>query len=192
MPDNHQSKDIRPSLPLAANEGIGYLFEAYHGRIYQVCFRLMGQQQEAEDITQDVFLKAYQAYDRFRGDSDPGTWLYRIAVNQCLNQQRKQRRQRWLALDFWNENTDEALDEKGRVGGADEHLQEADKKRIVRAAISELPERQRVALILSRYDRLSYQDIAVVMACSISSVESLLHRSKFNLAKRLRPYLQDL
>lgn len=192
MSENHHNKDIRPSLPASADEGIGYLFDTHHSRIYRVCYRLMGQQQEAEDITQDVFLKAYQAYDTFRGDSDPGTWLYRIAVNQCLNRQRKQRRIRWLSLDFWNETTDEALGEQGRVAGMDEHMQEADKERIVRAAISELPERQRVALILSRYDHLSYQDIAAVMSCSISSVESLLHRSKLNLAKRLRPYLKDL
>lgn len=192
MSESPDQKKNNPVLPSTADEGVGYLFDVYHIRVYQVCYRLLGQQQEAEDITQDVFLKAYKAYDQFRGDSDPGTWLYRIAVNQCLNRQRKQRRIRWLALDFWNENADEPLGDQGRVAGADEQMEEADKERLVRTAISELPKRQRVALILSRYERLSYLEIAAVMSCSVSSVESLLHRSKLNLAKRLRPYLKDL
>lgn len=192
MSDHADRPKNSPPLSSESDETIRQLFEAYHDRIYQVCLRFMRHEQEAEDITQEVFLKACEAYDRFRGDADPGTWLYRIAVNQCLNRQRQQRRRRWLSLDFWNEADMDTLGEKGRIPGADEQLQAADKERLVREAISRLPDRQRTALILSRYDRLSYQEIAEIMTCSVSSVESLLHRSKLNLARHLRPFLDDL
>ena len=152
----------------------------------------MEHPQEAEDITQEVFVRAMEAYDRFRGDADPGTWLYRIAVNQCLNVRRRKRRLQWLALDFWNEGADEAASHDNRSVGAEEELQQADRERIVGKAIDALPERQRTALILSHFERMPYKSIARVMDCSPSAVESLLHRAKTNLGKRLRPLLGDL
>lgn len=152
----------------------------------------MGNPQEAEDITQDVFVRAMQAYDRFRGDADPGTWLYRIAVNQCLNVRRRKRRLQWMALDFWNEGVDETTWPVARSGGVEDDLQQTDRERIVGKAIDALPERQRTALILSHFERMSYKAIAEAMDCTPSAVESLLHRAKTNLARRLRPHLDDL
>ena len=152
----------------------------------------MGHPQEAEDITQDVFVRAFQAYDRFRGDADPGTWLYRIAVNQCLNVRRRKRRLQWLALDFWNEGADETTVVRDRSGGVEEELQQKDRERIVRKAMDALPERQRAALILSHFERMSQKAIAEALDCTPSAVESLLHRAKSNLGKRLRPFMDDL
>ncbi len=182
----------RGDAPEDKQEVLRRLFEAWHGRIYQTCFRLMGHPQEAEDITQDVFVRAFQAYDRFRGDADPGTWLYRIAVNQCLNVRRRKRRLQWLALDFWNEGVDETTIGRDRRGGVDEDMQQADRERIVGGAIDALPERQRAALILAHFERMSYKAIAEAMDCTPSAVESLLHRAKSNLGKRLRPFMDDL
>ena len=192
MAANQQSGDRRKDTPEDRQEVFRRLFETWHGRIYQTCYRLMGHPQEAEDITQEVFVRAMEAYDRFRGDADPGTWLYRIAVNQCLNVRRRKRRLQWLALDFWNEGADEATARGNRSGGAEEDLQQADRERIVGKAIDGLPERQRTALILSHFERMSYKAISQAMECSPSAVESLLHRAKTNLGKRLRPLLGDL
>ena len=133
-----------------------------------------------------------QAYDRFRGDADPGTWLYRIAVNQCLNVRRRKRRLQWLALDFWNEGADQTAWTGNRSGGVEDDLQQTDRERIVGKAIDALPERQRTALILSHFERMTYMAIAGAMDCTPSAVESLLHRAKSNLGRRLRPHLGDL
>ena len=190
--EKQQSGDRREDAPEDRQEVFRRLFDAWHTRIYQTCYRLMEHPQEAEDITQEVFVRAMEAYDRFRGDADPGTWLYRIAVNQCLNVRRRKRRLQWLALDFWNEGADEATSHDNRSVGAEEELQQSDRERIVGKAIDALPERQRTALILSHFERMPYKSIGRVMDCSPSAVESLLHRAKTNLGKRLRPLLGDL
>ena len=192
MAETQRSGPDRDDAPDDRQEVFRRLFDAWHGRIYQTCFRLTGHPQEAEDITQDVFVRAMQAYDRFRGDADPGTWLYRIAVNQCLNVRRRKRRLQWLALDFWNEGVDETTKPGERSGGVEDELQQTDRERIVGKAIDALPERQRTALILSHFERMSYKAIADAMDCTPSAVESLLHRAKTNLARRLRPHLDDL
>ncbi len=192
MPDTHRSGELREHAPENRQEIFRRLFDAWHGRIYQTCYRLMGNPQEAEDITQDVFVRAMQAYDRFRGDADPGTWLYRIAVNQCLNVRRRKRRLQWLTLDFWNEGADDSAVLRDRSASVEEDIQQADRERIVGKAIDALPERQRTALILSHFERMSYKAIAEAMDCSPSAVESLLHRAKTNLGRRLRPHLDEL
>ncbi len=192
MPESHRSGDLRGNASAETQEVFRKLFDAWHARIYQTCYRLMGNPQDAEDITQDVFVRAMQAYDRFRGDADPGTWLYRIAVNQCLNVRRRKRRLQWLALDFWNEGADDTAVFRDRGSSAEDDLQQADRERIVGEAIDGLPDRQRAALILSHFERLSYKAIAETMDCSPSAVESLLHRAKTNLGKRLRPLLDEL
>ena len=192
MPESHRSGDLRGNAPADTREVFRKLFDAWHARIYQTCYRLMGNPQDAEDITQDVFVRAMQAYDRFRGDADPGTWLYRIAVNQCLNVRRRKRRLQWLALDFWNEGADDTAVFRDRGSSAEDDLQQADRERIVGEAIDGLPDRQRAALILSHFERLPYKAIAEAMDCSPSAVESLLHRGKTNLGKRLRPLLDEL
>lgn len=192
MSETHRSGERAGSAPEDRQEVFRRLFDAWHGRIYQTCYRLMGNPQEAEDITQDVFVRAMQAYDRFRGDADPGTWLYRIAVNQCLNVRRRKHRLQWLALDFWNEGADETAVLRDRNGSVEEDLQQADRERIVGEAIDALPERQRTALILSHFERMSYKAIAEAMDCTPSAVESLLHRAKTSLGRRLRPCLDEL
>jgi RNA polymerase sigma-70 factor (ECF subfamily) len=176
------------ALPGDAQKGIRQLFERYSTHVFNVCMRMLGNRQEADDITQDVFVRAFNAYTRFRGEADPGTWLYRIAVNLCLNHQAKQKRRQWLSIDFLQSHSGE-FSFPDREIRADERVQKEALERHVQDAINLLPERQRVALILSRYEELSYQKIAETMDCSISSVESLIHRAKQNLAKRLRPYM---
>lgn len=190
--ENQHSGNRRADASEDRQEVFRRLFDAWHMRIYQTCYRLLGQPQEAEDVTQDVFVRAMEAYDRFRGDADPGTWLYRIAVNQCLNIRRRKQRLKWLALDFWNEGADEATAHGSRGGSAEDDLQRADRERIVGKAIDALPDRQRAALILSHFERMSHKSIAQAMDTTPSAVESLLHRARTNLGKRLRPSLDDL
>ena len=162
------------------------IVEAHQALVFNVCLRMLGDWHEAQDLTQDVFFKAYKALPQLRGEAKVSTWLYRIAVNLCLNHQRRRKRERWLSLDW--------LFERGGAHAAGVPAVEAtpatalaqqEKEGLVQAAIRSLPEKQSVALVLSVYERLSYQEIAAVMGCSVASVESRLHRAKENLAKTL-------
>ena len=178
-------------MPMDPNKAIRTLFDRYHSSVFNLCMRLLGNREEAEDITQDVFVRAHKAYHRFRGDANPGTWLYRIAVNLSLNHQRRQKRLRWVSLDvFLEQRGGSSLADQGMLPG--DVMERSERESIVQKAINRLPERQRVALILSRYEGLSYRQIAETMDSTVPSVESLLHRAKLNLSKRLKPYMNDL
>ncbi|MBT5876543.1 MAG: RNA polymerase sigma factor [Candidatus Latescibacteria bacterium] len=179
------------TLPGDPDEAIRLLFERHQSKVFNVCLRLLSNREEAEDIAQDVFVKAHQALETFRGEADHGTWLYRIAVNLSLNRQRRLKRLRWFSLDGLADSLGGAqFMDRDRLPG--EALEESELELIVQEAINRLPERQRVALILSRYEGLSYQAIAQAMSSTVPSIESLLHRAKLNLAKGLRPHMEDL
>lgn len=165
------------------------MFDTYNAMIFNVCFRMVENRQEAEDVTQDVFLKAYKSLKQFRSESKLSTWLYRIAINCCLNHQRKLKHARWFFLDFFPESSEEKI--KNLQTSADNRpdiiLEKSERERVVQQAINSLPKKQRVAVILHRYEELSYKEIAEVMVCSVGSVESRLHRAKENLTKKLLP-----
>ena len=184
---------LGPELALPSDPALGVrrLFDRYHHVIFNLCSRMLDHVDDAEDITQDVFVRAFKGYDRFRAEASPGTWLYRIAVNLCLNHQRRQKTVRWLSLDIFADAFDTAPFESHNPG-PDELVEQSEKERIVRRAINELPACQRAAIVLARYEDLSYKEIASVLECSEASIESLLHRAKLNLAKQLRPYLDSL
>jgi RNA polymerase sigma-70 factor (ECF subfamily) len=150
--------------------------------------------QEAEDLTQEVFLNAYKSLNRFRLESKLSTWLYRIAINHCFNQQAKKKRQRWLSLDFIS---DLDIDQNPALlhsanNRPDTVLEQKETELIIQKCINSLPRQQRIAIILNRYEGCTYQEIANVMQCSVASVESRLFRAKQNLYRKLRPYLKHL
>jgi RNA polymerase sigma-70 factor (ECF subfamily) len=172
----------------------GELFETHSSLVFNVCHRILGNRADADDVTQDVFLHAYDALPRFRGEARLSTWLYRIAVHLSLNRQRRRKRERWLALEFLEEPENE-LPSRDIVSSDDTPdiiAEKQETKQIMQAAINALPEQQRVALILHRYEGLPYEEIAEVMQTSVASVESRLHRAKRNLARKLVPLLKDL
>jgi len=183
-------KRIRANDPRAFKE----VFDSNVTLIHNVCFRMLGNRQDAEDVTQEVFLEVHKSLKRFRFESKLSTWFYRIAVNRSLNHQRKKKLDRWLSLDF---NAIEEGTENLDIPGANDEspsdlIEKKDTERIVQEAIGKLPERQRTALLLHRYEELPYQEIASIMDVTVASVESLLHRAKQTLAKELFPLKKDL
>lgn len=161
------------------------LFEMYSGLVFNVCLRMLSSREDAEDVAQDVFFAAYKFLKKFRTESKLSTWLYRIAVNLSLNFQRRKRINKWFSLDFLQENKPDKVPHS-QIGNPLEDLESAERERIVQNAINSLSENQRVAIILHRYQNLSYDEIAGVMKCSVSSVESYLFRAKQNLHKKLK------
>jgi len=174
------------------------LVRRYYRKIYATCFRLLNNREEAEDAVQDVFLKIYRNASSFKQEKRFSTWVYRVAVNHCLNRLRWKKKRRWLSLDGFVRKNNE-VENDARLGDfveekdvlqPDEQLLRQERAWAVRKAIAALPEQQRVAVILHRYEGLSYKEIAEVMGTSVSSVEARLHRAKVALAKKLVELLE--
>jgi len=163
-------------------------YENYKDMIYNLCYRMLNNKQDAEDVTEDVFVKAFRSVDKFRGDAKLSTWLYQIAVNTALNYARNKKIVAWLSLDFLVGKEEYLLDNS--QARPDLELEKNESEALVQQAIQSLPPRQRTAVILQRYEGLSYKEIANVMKTSLSSVESLLHHAKDNLTEKLTALLK--
>ena len=177
----------------AYSEAFQNIFEENKGLIYSLSFRLLGNRQEAENLTQEVFLNAFKSYPHFRGESKVSTWLYRIAINLINNELRGKKLKKLLSLDFLSEESGRTpmIEPAHPRHGPPAELEKKEMERVVQRLIKSLPERQRTAITLQYYEGLAYEEIASAMEISHSSVESLLYRAKQNLGKRLGPYLID-
>ena len=156
-------------------EAFDRLVERYQRDVYRLCYRYVNNHQDANDMAQDVFLKAYRAIGRFRGDSSFSTWLYRIAVNTCLNFRAARR----VPQD---ELSDQIAD---RGASAAERMHEAERSAEVRRAVSRLPEKQRATLILKIYQDLTHEEVAGILGSSVGTVKANLFHALANLKKLL-------
>lgn len=165
------------------------LMDKYQKMVVNTCRGFVSSYQEAEDLAQDVFIELYESLPGFRRESKVSTWIYRIAVNKSLNYIRKKKRESlFLNFNFWSKDggAENSFQFATSVDSeADYGIVSAEDKKILKDAINRLPDNQRVALILSKYQDLSYKEIADVMDVSLASVESLLFRAKTNLRKYL-------
>lgn len=181
-----QQEELIAKLLRGEESAYAYCISAYQDKIFKLCLGLIHNREDAEDICQEVFIELFRSIGSFRGNSTVITWLYRIAVNKSLNHQKKIKRQRLLAkvlgsfgaANTGRESPDKKVEQK-EVSGALFH------------ALNKLPENQRIAYTLAKYDDLSYDEIAVVMGLSVSSVESLMFRAKDNLKKSLLNYYEN-
>ncbi len=160
------------------------LVDRYQDLVLNTCYNLIGNRQDAEDVTQEVFCKVYKSAEKFRRESKLSTWLYRIAVNESLNFIRDYKWSRWLKsitslLQYESEQVKEVSAPESDQ--PDVALEEKERGRIVQKAVSSLPVKQRTVFVLHKYEGLPYQEIAGILKCSLSSVESLMHRAKLNL-----------
>jgi RNA polymerase sigma-70 factor, ECF subfamily len=170
------------------------LVDRYQDLVLNTCYNLIGNRQDAEDVALEVFCQVYRSADKFRQESKLSTWLYRIAVNGSLNHIRDNKWTRWLkSITFLLQDESEQATEVSAPDRdrPDVALEEKERNLMVQKAISSLPVKQRTAFVLHKYEGLPYQEIAGIMKCSLSSVESLIHRAKLNLQKDLIRYLKE-
>jgi RNA polymerase sigma-70 factor, ECF subfamily len=145
--------------------------------IYQLCYRFVGNHEDASDLSQDVFLRAYRGLRRFRGQSSLATWLYRIGVNVCLN--------RVSARTVPSEPIADRQFVDAGAESASERLLRAERGARVRSAIAQLPPKQRATLILRMYQEMSHQEIAGVLGGSVGAVKANFFHALGNLRKLL-------
>ena len=162
------------------------LFRRYEQKIFNLVYRYIGPYPETEELTQDVFVKVYKSANTFKGKSKFSTWIYRIAVNTCLNYKAKKR----LIVESLDKIDNQPVKELVAPDSTnpEEQFTRARKMAIIQQVIDVLPPNQKIAFILSKYEGFSYAEIGEIMNVSISSVESLLFRAKQQLKKELTPY----
>ncbi len=161
-------------------------------KVLNTCFRFTNNREDAEDLTQEVFMEVYKSITGFRGDSKLSTWIYRIAVTKSLDFLRKKKRKKRFGI-MKSISSEETLREELKatdISSPGTQAENRDRIKILNEALEKLPENQRVAFTLSKYDELSYQEIAEILETTIPAVESLIHRAKNNLKKRLYNYYE--
>lgn len=189
--DNPYLQDPDVVLMLKFQEGDKASFEKlidkYYKRIFNLIYRFVNDRDTAEDLTQEVFIKIYKSQFAYRPRAKFNTWLYQIAKNISLNELRRLKKQT-VSLDEPVKGRDHEFKRDLIDSAASNPYQNAsdeEKRQIIRGAIQALPENQRLAVILRRYEKLSYEDIALSLNCSVKAVKSLLSRAKENLKERL-------
>ena len=153
------------------------IVERHRRGVYQLCYRFVGNHEDASDLSQDVFLRAYRGLRSFRGQSSIATWLYRIGVNVCLNRVSAKR------LESESIEEREFVDEQSE--SASDRLLKGERAARVRAAVAQLPPKQRAALVLRMYHDMSHQEIADVLGSSVGAVKANFFHALGNLKKLL-------
>jgi RNA polymerase sigma-70 factor (ECF subfamily) len=169
------------------------LVEAYQARLVGVMHHVVGSAEEAEDLAQEVFLRVYRARKKYRARCKFSTWLFTIANNLALNVLRSRQRKPAVPLNVSDSGplgprpAEQLV--RDRAAQPVQHLQQRELAGIVQLALAGLNERQRLAVVLNKFEDMSYDEIAEVMQLSTKAIKSLLSRARGNLRKALTPYI---
>ena len=161
--------------------------------ILNFAYRMLSNRTEAEDVTQEVFLRAYKNIETFEARAKFSTWLFKIARNLCLNKLRHTFRFPTFSVDKPVRGSEydfqRQIEDKKQVSPIS-NIFSKEIQNAVKAALGSLPKNQKMAVILRRYEDMSYEEISVIMGCSFSAVKSLLNRAKQTLKNKLSYYAQ--
>jgi len=168
--------------------------EEYKRTVLNCCFRFVKNYETAEDLTQDVFVEVFRSIKKFKGNSKLSTWIYRIAVTKSIDYLRFQKRKKRFAFlsSLSGEDQMEELIIKDNGNNPEIELERKERIRVLNLVMDSLPENQKVAFTLSKYDEMSYKEIADILATTVSAVESLIHRAKNNLENKLYKYYKKI
>ena len=169
------------------------IVENLQEKVRNTCFRYVNNVEDADDIAQEVFIQVYESMSNFREESQISTWVYRIAVNKSLDFLRsKNRKKRFAKLTslFRTVDEEEETIEIPSFGTPQQELEDKERKEVLDWALAKLPDNQKTAIILSKYEGFSNKEITEIMDMSLSAVEALMHRAKKNLQKLLKDYFE--
>jgi RNA polymerase sigma factor (sigma-70 family) len=162
-------------------------YELFKDRVYNTCLSYLQNEEEAEEALQDVFVEIHNSAAKFRGQSSASTWVYRIAINKCIDRIRyKNRQKRFAFMSSLFSNTGDLLHDPASFEHPGILAENKEKSKLLFGAIRQLPENQQTAFILKHVEGLKQKEIEDIMNISGKAVESLLQRAKVNLRKTLK------
>jgi RNA polymerase sigma-70 factor, ECF subfamily len=182
--------DVQLMLDVKAGdeESFALLLQKYRSPLVNFLFRMVRDRATAEDLAQEVFLRVYRARKQYSPSAKFTTWLFRIATNLALNSVRDNRHQKMeISLDVPTDEDQAPTELPAREMRIDEYMVERDRSEYIRRTIAALPEKQRVAVLLHKYEEMDYGEIAKILDCSESALKSLLFRAYENLRVQLAP-----
>jgi len=200
QPIHYELHDPDVRLMLKVRDGDAAAFEElvirYQGRLLTVLEHLVGNREQAEDLAQETFLRVFKARERYEPGAKFCTWLFTIANNAASNALRSKSRRKEVGVPD-RANTDTStfgLDQMAKAASSlmpARVIDKAEAAQVVRQALETLGERQKMALLLSKFEGMSYQDIAEAMGLSVQATKSLLSRARVNLQRILSPYMEE-
>lgn len=175
-----------PVMVKAAQSGdvaaMTWIYEKYRRRIYNLCLRMLRDQADAEDLTQDVFVQLFRKISTFRGESAFSTWLHRLAVNMVLMdiRSRNSKRYSWIPLEESDEHEDSFHE---RFGREDEGLRSSLDRMTILGAMDSLPPGYRMVFLLHDVHGYEHQEIAEILNCSVGNCKSQLHKARLKMRR---------
>jgi RNA polymerase sigma-70 factor (ECF subfamily) len=166
---------VETERPTGADLTFEHLYEMYRGRVFSTAYRMLSNRADAEDCTQDVFVKVFKKLASFRGDSAVSTWIYRITVNACLDFRRRRRLRQTVSLD-----------EGMEVGSTPLSV-----ARLIESALPRMAEGYRQVFVLHDIQGLKHEEIGKILGITEGASKSQLHRARAFLRRELLPYLED-
>jgi RNA polymerase sigma-70 factor (ECF subfamily) len=188
MDEQIPSEELMARIAKGDNDAFEILVNRHQTSILNLVYRFIGDRTQAKDLAQEVLIRVWQAAGSYQPKAKFTTWIYRITANLCFNELKSARRRKWFSFNWSDEDGEHTIEETLSDGApsAEDLLLEKERSRQISNALQSLPENQRMALILKRYDDLSYPEIAQIIGCSVSAVESLLVRAKRTLQEKLK------
>lgn len=171
-------------------EALRELIEAHQHRVIGTVSKMLGDESDAEDIAQQVFIRVWKSAARYEPTAKFTTWLFKITRNLVFNELRRRKRHPTRSLDATTEDDDRPLQmpDPG-TKAADTSLLDDEMQAAIQKAIDELPEVQRMAIVLRRYDDIPYEEIGEILGLSVPAVKSVLFRARTELREKLKKYL---
>jgi len=189
--DDAQPDDIALMLDVKQGDERAFetLVERHQHQVVGTVAKMLGSETDAEDIAQQVFVRVWQSAARYSPSAKFTTWLFTITRNLVFNEMRRRRRAR--LVPFLEDESGRPLAEIADSGTptASENMQEAELQSAIEQAIQALPEAQRMALVLRRFEKAPYEDIAEILGTTVPAVKSLLFRARADLKERLKTHI---
>ncbi len=195
-PADEQEGELDAELVVKAQRGDVHAFdelvERYHGKIYGLTYNMTSNREDAEDLTQEVFIKAFEALPRFRGKSSFYTWLYRIAVNKTINYRKKRNRKRALSLDQFDQEikTDEVYHALTTKGSPLRNMSLSELQIKLNEALQNLSEKHRTVVVMHDMQGIPHEEIAKVVGASVGTVRSRLFYARRQMQAELAEFVK--
>jgi RNA polymerase sigma-70 factor, ECF subfamily len=193
MGDEGNEEDLALMAKVAGGDEVAFakLVEKHHHAVLGTVAKMTNQSPDTEDITQQVFIRLWRSAERYQPTAKFTTFLFTITRNLVFNATRKKSRKNEHSFDALEGKWRQSIEDKSSDSRPDKSIEQTELRQIIDRAISSLPEKQRLAVILRRYEKMPYEEIAETLEISVPAVKSQLFRARTALRESLSRYLKD-